>query len=327
MLRQLKPPAQALMTPTMQPSSFEQEGEGLARLETSPERHPRVQLKKEATESFVPSQNLIRDNQGREGEEMRDLRFRSGKEIVLNKQKILSDDDFEKNEITGLSPAETHIKAANLATAYQQTVKEEVNFQKSFNNNVRTLLTRDEVVIGLMHLWDFIQAYVGNPSSKALTAQLFLIVHHCHEEGILRESLLTIGEPESRWLLDLIDLLQTIVVQERSMSIAEKVAAINYSVLTLSSHYAKKIYKSLFVPMDKEAKIATFYMRVVLQILILSDELGIYRNERVEKAISNTRKREMSDKELMYHLHKALTGIESDDDDAVDLEESDFTRR
>ncbi|ALE15297.1 p52K [bottlenose dolphin adenovirus 2] len=311
-LRQMKPTSSA----ALQPVSFEPEGEGIARVNlSSPEHHPRVQLKKEASESFVPPCNILRDHEGEEGEEKRDLCFRAGQEIKLNPDTVLSETDFEKNPKNGISNAQAQIKAAELVTAYEQTVKEEVNFQKTFNNNVRTLIARDEVMFGLMHLWDFINAYVGNPSSKALTAQLFLIVHHCRDDGILKESLLTIGEPESKWLYDLISMLQTIVVQERGMSISEKVAAINYTVMSLSNHYAKKIYNSIFVPLDKEAKISTFYMRIVVQILVLSDDLGVYRNERVERAVSSTRKREMSDRELMFNLKQALAGEEWLDED------------
>ncbi|AQQ73627.1 52K [Harbour porpoise adenovirus 1] len=315
-LRQMKPAA----TTTLQPVSFEQEGEGVARVNIdSPERHPRVQLKREASESFIPPCNVFREHEGEEGEEKRDLRFRSGRNIQLDSDRVLVDTDFEKDSSTGISPAQAHIKAAELVTAYEQTVKEEVNFQKTFNNNVRTLIARDEVVFGLMHLWDFINAYVGNPSSKALTAQLFLIVHHCRDDGILRESLLTIGEPESQWLFDLISMLQTIVVQERSMTITEKVAAINYTVMSLSNHYAKKIYNTIFVPLDKEAKISTFYMRIVVQVLVLSDDLGVYRNEKVERAVSSTRKKELTDRELMFSLKRALAG----DDEWLEDDEQD----
>ena len=86
---------------------------------------------------------------------MRDLRFKAGKTLELDKNKVIKDTDFHVDETTGISPARAHIEAANLVTAYQQTVKEEVNFQKTFNNNVRTLISRDEVTIGLMHLRGF----------------------------------------------------------------------------------------------------------------------------------------------------------------------------
>lgn len=293
-----------------------QEGEGVARLNAhTPEQHPRVQIKKDAAESFVPSSNIFREHDGQEGEQVKHMRFKAGEQMVLDRKRVLQDTDFEAHEAHGISPARAHMAAANLITAYEQTVKEEVNFQKTFNNNVRTLVSREEVAVGLMHLWDFVEAYVGNPSSKALTAQLFLIVQHCRDGGILRESLLNIAEPESQWLLDLINLLQTIVVQERSLSLTEKVAAINYSVITLSKHYARKVFKSIFVPIDKEAKITTFYMRVVVKILVLSDDLGMYRNEHMERLVSAARKREMTDRELMFSLRRALAGDKEEDED------------
>ncbi|YP_094034.1 52K [Bovine mastadenovirus A] len=315
-LRQLKPLPHSKASPVVTwadddpaPTPPIQEGEGVARLNVeSPEQHPRVQLKKDAGEAFVPPANVFRDREGEEEAQMRHMRFKAGEQMHVPKKRVLSDTDFEVDEVSGVSPAKAHMAAADLLTAYQQTVREEVNFQKTFNNNVRTLVAREEVAVGLMHLWDFVEAYVVNPSSKALTAQLFLIVQHCRDEGILKESLLNIAEPESRWLLDLINLLQTIVVQERGMSITEKVAAINYSVITLSKHYARKVYRTPFVPIDKEAKITTFYMRIVVKLLVLSDDLGMYRNERMERVVSAARRREFTDKELMFSLRKALAG-------------------
>lgn len=291
-----------------------EEGQGLARLGAmSPERHPRVALKRDASEAYVPRSNMFRDHSGEEAEEMRDLRFRAGRELRhgLDRQRVLREEDFELDERTGVSPARAHVAAANLVSAYEQTVKEEMNFQKSFNHHVRTLIAREEVAIGLMHLWDFVEAYVQNPSSKPLTAQLFLIVQHSRDNETFREAMLNIAEPEGRWLLDLINILQSIVVQERSLSLADKVAAINYSMLSLGKFYARKIYKSPFVPIDKEVKIDSFYMRMALKVLTLSDDLGVYRNDRIHKAVSASRRRELSDRELLHSLHRALTGAGS----------------
>lgn len=318
-LRQMKPlpaPAERLEAA---------ESQGLARLQggAAPEAHPRVQMKQEAAEAYIPASNIFRDHEGEEAEGMRHVRFEAGRALRPSHggKRVLEEQDFEKDPRTGVSPAQAHLKSADLVTAYEQTVKEEVNFQTSFNNNVRTLIAREEVVIGLMHLWDFVQSFLENPLSKALTAQLFLIVQHCRDEGVLRESLLNIAQPESRWLIDLLNLLQTIVVQERGLALGEKVAAINYSIITLSKHYARKIFNSVFVPIDKEAKINTFYMRTVIKVLVLSDDLGMYRNERIERAVSGARQREYNDRELMYKLKEAFSsdggpeGFLDDDED------------
>lgn len=297
-----------------------EEGEGLARLGAhSPERHPRVQLKKDSSEAYVPPRNLFRDRSGEEAEEMRDSRFRAGRELKkgLDRERLLRPEDFEARDRTGVSAARAHVAAADLVTAYEQTVKEEMNFQKSFNNHVRTLIAREEVAIGLMHLWDFLEAYVQNPTSKPLTAQLFLIVQHSRDNETFRDALLNIAEPEGRWLLDLINILQSIVVQERSLSLADKVAAINYSMLSLGKFYARKIYKTPYVPIDKEVKIDSFYMRMALKVLTLSDDLGIYRNDRIHKAVSASRRRELSDRELMYSLQRALTGTGHGQDETL----------
>ncbi|UZE90306.1 52-55K [Human adenovirus 41] len=292
-----------------------EEGEGLARLGApSPEHHPRVQLKRDARQAYVPPQNLFRDRSGQEPEEMRDRRFHAGKELRagFNSQRVLRAEDFEPDQRSGVSPARAHVSAADLVTAYEQTVNEERNFQKTFNNHVRTLVAREEVAIGLMHLWDFMEAYVQNPASKPLTAQLFLIVQHSRDNETFREAMLNIAEPEGRWLLDLVNILQSIVVQERSLSLADKVAAINYSMLSLGKFYARKIYKTPYVPIDKEVKIDSFYMRMALKVLTLSDDLGVYRNDRIHKAVSASRRRELSDRELMHSLRRALTGAGGD---------------
>ncbi|AGK27097.1 52K [baboon adenovirus 1] len=288
-----------------------EEGEGLARLGAHvPERHPRVQLARDSRAAYVPRQNLFRDASGEEGEELRDCRFRAGRELRagLDRERLLRAEDFEAEEGRGVSPARAHLAAANLVTAYEQTVKEERSFQQSFNNHVRTLVAREEVAIGLMHLWDFVEAFVHNPGSKALTAQLFLIVQHSRDNELFRDALLNIAEPEGRWLLDLINILQSIVVQERSLSLADKVAAINYSMLSLGKFYARKIYRSPYVPIDKEVKIDSFYMRMALKVLTLSDDLGVYRNDRIHKAVSASRRRELSDRELLHSLRRALAG-------------------
>lgn len=293
-------------------SELPEEGEGIARQTTDPDRHPRVALKKDSSEAYIPRANLARDDEGGYPEGLRDLRLRAGREMHLPRDHLITDEDFElPARGAAVSPARAHLEAASLATAYQQTVKEERNFQQSFNNHVRTLLTREEVCVGLMHLWDFVESFLSNPRSKSLTAQLFLIVQHARDDGIFKESLLNIAEPEGRWLFDLVNVLQSIVVQEHSLPLAEKVAAINYAAMSLGRFYARKIYDSPFVPLDKEVKVTTFYMRMILKILTLSDDIGIYRNERMQRVVSSGRKRELSDMELMSHLRRALTSGES----------------
>lgn len=302
------------------------EGEGLARplpptrsdaeLERAVARHPRVAMKRDTMHSAVAPDNLFREDLSeglgdREG--MRDLQYRAGHEMVasgLDSERVLSGYDFEQpleGGAAGPSPGHAHVRAADLATAYQQTVKQERSFQQTFNNTLRTLLAREETRVGLMHLWDFAQALRDNPQSRALTAQLFLITQHCRDEGVFREALLGLAEPESRWLFDLLDILQSIVVQEQRLSLEERVAAINYAVLTLGKFYARRVYRTRFVPLDKEVKVDTFYMRMVLKALVLSEELGAYRNARLERQVGGGRdRREMTDAELMQRLRETL---------------------
>ena len=53
-------------------------------------------------------------------------------------------------------------------------------------------------------------------------------------------------------------------------------------------------------------------MRMALKVLTLSDDLGVYRNDRIHKAVSASRRRELSDRELMHSLRRALTGTGTD---------------
>lgn len=306
-LRQMRP------APTQpSPLEYQDEGEGIARLHPDLDKHPRVALKKDASEAYVPRQNLARDDEGAYGEGERDMRLKAGREIRLPEDRHVTDMDFEIPD-TGapVRPAHAHLEAASLVTAYEQTVKEERNFQRSFNNHVRTMLTREEVPIGLMHLWDFMESFISNPSSKSLTAQLFLIVQHARDDGVFKEGLLNIAEPEGRWVVDLVNVLQAIVVQEHRLPLAEKVAAINYAAMSLGRFYARKIYDSVYVPLDKEVKITTFYMRMILKTLSLSNDIGIYRNEKMQRVAAASRSRELSDVELMRHLRRALTDHEA----------------
>ena len=329
-LRQMKPapkpdyaPAPSAAASLTMDDAYE-EGEGIARLNPDPRRHPRVALKKDSSEAYVPRQNLARDDPGEYGEGERDLRLRAGREIRLPRDRYVSDEDFEIPE-TGapVRPAQAHLEAASLVSAYEQTVKEERNFQHSFNNHVRTLLTREEVTIGLMHLWDFMEAFVTNPRSKTLTAQLFLIVQHARDNGVYKDALLNMAEPEGRWLVDLVNVLQSIVVQEHQLPLAEKVAAINYAAMSLGRFYARKIYDTPYVPMDKEVKITTFYMRMVLKTLTLSNDIGVYRNDKMQRVMAASRGRELSDAELLRHLHRALTDRESAAERLGPLDEED----
>ena len=302
--------------PTPDPAAPVDEGEGLARIRGyDPDTHPRAQLKKDSFVSGLPTDNVLRDDytEGRgEASAARDLSFRAGRELSrdINSERVLRSEDFERdpNDMrVGPSVGHAHVRAADLVTAYQQTVKQERNFQRTFNSTVRTLLAREETTIGLLHLWDFASALVENPQSKPLTAQLFLVAQHCRDEGVFREALLGLAEPDSRWLFDLLDILQSIVVQDRSMSLDGKVAAINYAVLTLGKHYARRIFRSRFVPLDQEVKVDTFYMRMVLKVLVLAEELGAYRNERLERQIGSGRaRRELTDAELLQQLKDSL---------------------
>src|SRR2546426_3280898 len=45
-------------------------------------------------------------------------------------------------------------------------------FRSSFNNHVRTLVAREEVAIGLMHLWDFVSALEQNPLEDRKSTRL-----------------------------------------------------------------------------------------------------------------------------------------------------------
>nr|WRQ19810.1 MAG: 52 kDa protein [unidentified adenovirus] len=276
------------------------EGRGIASNVVDPSDCPQVRYKAMTSDADIHAENILRD--GEERESVRHNKFESGRLLTVDSTKILEPKDFEISEDCCLSTARQHLEAADLKTAYEQTVVQEVNHQKSFNNRVRTLLSREELIVGTMYLWDFVEAYCENPKSKALNTQLLLIAQHCSEDSILQDSLLSISESESKWLLDLINILQAIIVQERRLTLDEKVAAINYSVVTLGKHYAKKIFKTPFVPIDKEVKIDTFYMRLILRILKLCNDLGVYRNLKMERVLNASQSREMSDAELIASL-------------------------
>lgn len=304
------------------------EGRGLARdlgdeVAERPERlvesHPGVQLKGASAPSGVPEDNVLRDardyTEGRgERESARDLAFRAGRE--LDRQAVsgghdlavVRASDFEEPSGAGsLSVGAAQTRAADLVTAYQQTVKAESSFQQYFNSTLRTLLGREETTVGLMYLWDFVQAMIENPRSRALTAQLFLVAQHSRDDGVFRATLLSLWEPGSRWLVDLVEVLQSIVVQERRLSVEERVAAINYAVLTLGRYYSRRVFKTRFVPLDKELKVVTFYMRMTMKVLVLSEELGAYRNARLERQVGSGRgQRELRDAELLSRLQAAL---------------------
>lgn len=174
-LRQMLPSKQLSPCAPRDMAWMPPEGEGIARqLPASTAEggrdpaacHPRVQLEQDMAESFVPPQNVLREDhsQGQgEPENAKHLRFAAGRHMQLDPNTVLTGKDFEATEGNvaagpALSRGHAHVRAADMLTAYEQTVRQEQNFQQAFNNTIRTLLARDETTWGLMHLWDFAQA-------------------------------------------------------------------------------------------------------------------------------------------------------------------------
>lgn len=255
----------------------------------------------------VPETNLFKDGRDRvpQNDYERDLMYRSGQELVLDKNRVLRPEDFEGPD-PSFNPAVNHLRAAELKRGAEQTSFGEEMRNVCHQSKLRTALTRREVGAGLYYLYDFVQTYVDHPDGRvALNPQLMLVAQHAGNT-ILGQRLWSIAEDKNAWLRDLIEMAY-MIVNDPYLSSEQQLAAICTTVVELSMKYAKLAAKNGYPSMAQMAKAQEFFYRVMEAILDLGVEVGVYNNRPVryrQKRMSELP--QLTDADYMFGLTQAL---------------------
>ncbi|UVZ42949.1 52K [Siadenovirus carbocapituli] len=187
------------------------------------------QMEKE--ESKVPQNNLFRD--GSSNEHLRDLKYYSGKSVILDDSKRLVPSDF-REEYPCYSKAENHMKAATLKRDADYTESYEVSAQDTDNNFFKMILLRAETIFGLYYFEHLIKSIMKDPSNITLVRRLCTLAVEWN--GRLKGFIGELTDERHGWLRDLITLLAAIC---RSCStVEEQVAAINTSLVEMALNFS-----------------------------------------------------------------------------------------
>ncbi|UKS51814.1 52 kDa protein [Falcon aviadenovirus A] len=255
----------------------------------------------------VPESNFFKNNADSipQNDYERDLMYRSGQQIELNKHRVLTPNDFIGQDPT-FNPAINHLKAAELKRGAEQTAFDEEIRNVCHQTKLRTALTRRELGAGLYYLYDFVQTYVDHPDGRvALNPQLVLVAQHAGN-SILSQRLWAIAEDRNAWLRDLIEMAY-MIVNDPYLNTEQQLSAICTTVVELSMKYAKLAAKNGYPSMPQMAKAQEFFYRVMEAILDLGVEVGVYNNRPVryrQKRMSELP--QLTDADYMFGLTQAL---------------------
>lgn len=278
----------------------------------------------------VPENNLFKDTRDQcpQNDYERDMMYRSGQNIDLDRNRVLKPSDFIGHDPT-FNPAVNHLKAAELKRSSEQTSFNEEIRNVCHQSKIHTALTRRELASGLYYLYDFMQTYMEHPDGRvALNPQLALVAQHAGN-SILGQRLWSLAEDKNAWLRDLIE-MSYMIVNDHYMTTEQQLAAICTTVTELSMKYAKIAAKNGYPSMAQMAKAQEFFYRVMEAILDLGVEVGVYNNRPIryrQKRMSEIP--QLSDADYMFGLTQALENrppiseFETSDDFDDDLSEED----
>lgn len=276
---------------------------------------------KNATNSNIPDAiDVFRDPEPKMSEE-RDLLFKSGLSLDVNKQRVLEPDDF-KPDILGSNVAMRHMQAAEMQRNSSHTADLEIYAHDMFMRTVRQLLRHPSTKLGLLYLCDFLDNYINTTPSHELAVQMVTLQHHINSNVLKRIfSKINIkdekGNFTQKWLINLINVLQMIVEEE--MSISSQLSGIGVACNKLALHFAKKASGGHYPSADKLAKTSTYFRRIIASVLDLAKSIGCYeRNTTPRLPIKkSSREVESGDDAYMFSLTNALEGPESDEEDIL----------
>lgn len=257
----------------------------------------------------VPENNLFKDTRDvtPQNDYERDVMFKSGQAIEINRNRVLTPRDFEADPgDPTFSPAVNHIKAAELKRCAEQTAFNEEIRNNCHQARIKSSLCRPELPAGLYYLYDFVQTYVEHPDGRVkLNPQLMLVAQHAGNT-VLAQRLWSIAEDKNAWLRDLIEMAY-MIVNDAYMNHDQQLSAICTTVVELSMKYAKLAAKNGYPSMAQMAKAQEFFYRVMEAILDLGVQVGVYNNRPVrfrQKHYSELP--QMTDADYMFGLTQAL---------------------
>lgn len=275
----------------------------------------------------VPESNFFKDTPDKtpQNDYERDLMYRSGQELVLDKNRVLRAEDFAGPHAS-FNPAVNHLRAAELKRGAEQTCFDEEMRNMCHQTRLRTALSRRELGSGLYYLYDFVQTYVDHPDGRvALNPQLMLVAQHAGNT-ILGQRLWAIAEDRNAWLRDLIEMAY-MIVNDPYLNAEQQLSALCTTVVELSMKYAKIAAKNGYPSMAQMAKAQEFFYRVMEAILDLGVEVGVYNNRPVryrQKRMSELP--QMTDADYMFGLTQALENRppQADPEGPLSGEESEY---
>ncbi|AGX93335.1 52K [turkey adenovirus 5] len=289
----------------------------------------RMRERDAARRAAVPETNLFKARRDvvPNNDYERDVMYRAGQAISVDRNRVLTPEDFEGPDSTFTS-AVNHLKAAELKRASEQTAFGEELRNNCHQTRIRTALLRPEVASGIYYLYDFVQTYLEHPDGRVkLNPQLVLVAQHAGN-SMLAQRLWAIAEEKNAWLRDMIEMAY-MIVNDPYLSVEQQLAAVCTTVVELSMKYAKLAAKNGYPSMSQMAKAQEFFYRVMEAILDLGVQVGVYNNRPVQyrqKRMSEIP--QMTDAEYMFGLTQALESrppqgepfteeglSESDDDD------------
>lgn len=269
----------------------------------------RMRERDAARKGAVPEINLFkaRPDTVPQGDYERDMMYRSGHALQVDRERVLRPDDFvSSGSDPTFSPAVNHMKAAELKRAAEQTTFGEEMRNVCHQTRIRTALLRAELPAGLYYLYDFVQTYMEHPDGRVkLNPQLVLVAQHAGNTS-LAQRLWAIAEDKNAWLRDLIEMAY-MIVNDPYLTIEQQVSAVCTTVVELSMKYAKIAAKNGYPSMSQMAKAQEFFYRIMQAVLDLGVQLGVYNNRPIQfrqKRMSEIP--QMTDAEYMFGLTQAL---------------------
>ncbi|UJZ92506.1 52K protein [Barthadenovirus sternae] len=282
---------------------------------------------KNTTNSTLPEAvDIFRDPEPKMSEE-RDLVFKSGLSLDVDKGRKLEPNDF-KPDVIGSNSALRHMQAAEMHRNSSHTADLEIYAHDMFMITVRQLLKHPSTKLGLLYLCDFLDNYVNSKPTHELAVQMVTLQHHI-DSPVLRRIFSKIncrddkGNLTQQWILNLINVIQMIVEEE--MSVSSQLCGIGVACNKLALHFAKKASGGHYPTADKLAKTSTYFRRIIVAILNLAKSIGCYeRNTTPRLPLKKShREVETGDDAYMFSLTTALEGPESDEEDTVSEDDDD----
>lgn len=289
----------------------------------------RAQIAKDKSENFglPPATDLFREGEVKMEDE-RDLMFKAGESMKVS-EKVLEPDDF-RPDFPGSNAALRHTQAAELKRNASHTRSLEQWAHDTFMADARALLVKHSTRLGLLYLNDFLEMYTHSKPMHELAVQLVALSQHTTNRPLQRllkdiASRNDYGELSAQWYLDLLDVMQMIVEEEKDLR--TQLSAIGVTCNRMALHFAKKACGGKYPSADKLAKTSMYFRRILIATLELCERIGCYERNSVPRRPRRAAdtKMEDSDETYMFSLRRALEehSNEEEDDDFEETEDDD----